>query len=148
MMRSRLRNISPFSLFRLSALCATLGVTFIGFVAFATAGECRRDGTQSEINACARDDLARADAKLNALYKKQMTRLTDDANKKNLRAAQKTWVVFRDASCLYEVGERTQTSGSIFPLLYLDCKTAFTNKRVQELKDYLNCTAPEDFCPL
>jgi uncharacterized protein YecT (DUF1311 family) len=139
----------------MNAAAFTAATISIGFLlatalpisAIATDVACNPNGTQPELNGCAYADFKKADDELNALYQLQITRLTDDANKKNFRIAQNAWIAFRDASCLYEVGERTQASGSMWPMRQMNCQTALTLKRVDELKEYVACTTAEDFCP-
>ncbi|OCR21781.1 lipoprotein [Pseudomonas syringae] len=114
----------------------------IGCSAQAQIQDC--DGTQGEMNACAGKQLAALDADLNKQYKAQMSYLKDAAQKQSLKDAQVTWIAFRDADCLYQVGKR-EDSGSIWPLLQSQCLAEHTELRVKQLKAYVACR--QDGCP-
>jgi uncharacterized protein YecT (DUF1311 family) len=96
------------------------------------------------MNICAYQSYKKADDELNRLYQTKMAALHEDSSKQRLKDAQKTWIAFRDTSCLYEIGPREE-SGTIWPLLQNGCLEAFTTRRVAELKTYVACT--EDGCP-
>lgn len=111
-------------------------------VQVALADDC--DADQAAMNACAGNDLSRLDADLNAQYQAQMTYLKAPAQKLALKDAQRKWLVFRDADCLYQVG-KPENSGSIWPLLHSQCLAAHTQLRVEQLKAYVACRA--EGCP-
>ena len=96
------------------------------------------------MNICAYQSYKKADDQLNRLYQTKMAALHENSSKQRLKDAQKAWIAFRDASCVYEIGPREE-SGSIWPLLQNGCLEAFTTRRVSELKTYVACT--EDGCP-
>ena len=54
--------------------------------------------TQTEMNACARDEAARADAELNEVYRKVLAQAgkQDEAVAK-IKAAERAWIAYRDA---------------------------------------------------
>lgn len=60
-------------------------------------------GDTTDMNICAFQDYQRADAKLNAAYKKRVASL-EKAQLERLRTAQRAWIAFRDAQCRYEAG--------------------------------------------
>lgn len=105
---------------------------------------CNPEGTQAEMNVCAYETFDKQDAELNRLYNQHMARLETPEVKKRFKKAQLAWIRFRDESCMYEIGPREE-SGSIWPLLNMDCLTAFTEERVKRLKYYVSCT--DDQCP-
>ena len=65
--------------------------------------DCTAPVTQTDMNICAFQDYQRADAKLNAAYKKRVASL-EKAQLERLRTAQRAWIAFRDAQCRYEAG--------------------------------------------
>ena len=106
--------------------------------------KCNPSGNQAELNVCALEAFQKQDEELNRLYKQQMAKLETPEIIERFKKAQQSWIKFRDASCLYEIGPR-EDSGSIWPLLNLDCMTAFTEERVKRLQTYVSCT--DDQCP-
>jgi uncharacterized protein YecT (DUF1311 family) len=106
-------------------------------------GECVEAGNQGEMNACATADFYEADLEMNELYKTQLYRLHDQAAAR-LRDAQRAWVKFRDAACLYEAGLESE-SGSIWPMDQNRCMTTHTKQRIEDLKSYVACT--QNGCP-
>jgi uncharacterized protein YecT (DUF1311 family) len=95
-------------------------------------------------NVCARRAFDSADKTLNLLFASQLSQLESAQTKGQLRAAQRAWIAFRDADCLYQAG-KPEDSGSIWPLLHWSCMAAHTTIRVEQLKQYVACT--EDDCP-
>ena len=100
--------------------------------------------TQASMNECAGKQYAALDAELNRQYKAQMSYLKTPAQKKALREAQKKWIAFRDADCLYQVGRR-EDSGSIWPLAQSQCLADQTKVRVEQLKAFVACR--QEGCP-
>ena len=106
----------------------------IGAAAFAWAGdegepEKNCDGSTYEIVECLKAKTAEWDKRLNAAYKQAL----EDAQPKQreqLRAAQRLWVQYRDASCLYyDLGE-----GTIARVEAGYCMKDLTQARAQELE--------------
>ena len=114
----------------------------LGIGCSAQAQDC--DANQASMNQCASSAYAAADAELNAQYKAQMSWLTTPARKKALQEAQKKWIAFRDADCLYQAGKREE-GGSMWPLAQAQCLTVHTNARVEQLKTYTACH--QEGCP-
>ncbi len=90
-----------------------------------------RAQTQSEMNAEAAAELQKANAALNAVYKK-MRALQDEAGGARLKAAQKAWIAFRDAQAAFEAAH--SEGGSIYPLELANAKTRLTETRTEELE--------------
>jgi len=111
-------------------------------VQVALADDC--NANQAAMNACGGTDLSRLDADLNTQYQAQMAYLNTPTQKQVLKDAQRKWVAFRDADCMYQVGKR-EDSGSIWPLLQSQCLAAHTQLRVEQLKAYVACRA--EGCP-
>lgn len=108
--------------------------------------KCNPDGTQMEMNACAYDDLQKADDALNAMYKKALAFAKDqDDNYKDqpdlqgavkaLKKAQRAWIDYRDGQC-EGVGFEAR-GGSLEPMLVASCEADLTNKRTAELKELM-----------
>lgn len=92
-------------------------------------------------------DLKKADHELNLAYKQIETRLADDHDAKSrLVHAQRAWIAFRDAECVFQSGG--EDGGSIAPTIVAVCDTALTTARTQQLKAYLNCEEGDLSCPV
>lgn len=100
---------------------------------------CNPEGNQLEMNACAGDDLAKADKALNETYQAIFKKYSDDPLFiRKFRSAQKAWLAFRDA----ELDARfvcAETNirlcwGSMYPMLYGELKAELTRDRERQLK--------------
>jgi len=124
-----------------------LAVIVLASTSIARAADCANAADQSTMNECADQSHRKSDAELNALYKQVQQRLKDDASKsKLLTAAQRAWVVFRDAECKFSVSG--VEGGSIQPMIYSGCIDGLTMKRVDDLKNYLKCQEGDMSCPV
>lgn len=105
----------------------------IGAAAFACADpiddkECV--GSTYEMVDCLKDKTAHWDQKLNAAYQQKLKE-AEGKQREQLRAAQRLWVQFRDANCLYyDLGE-----GTIARIDAGDCMYRLTKSRAEELQD-------------
>lgn len=106
--------------------------------------QCNPSGSQQELNVCAFEVFTIADDEMNRLYREQMAYLTQAPIKERLKAAQKAWLSYRDASCLYENGTREE-SGSIWPMAQSACEANLTRQRNLVLKEYIACR--DNGCP-
>jgi uncharacterized protein YecT (DUF1311 family) len=106
----------------------------VGAAAFAFAGdqgepEQNCDGSTYEIVECLKAKTAQWDKRLNAAYQQAL----EDAQPKQreqLRAAQRLWIQYRDANCLYYgLGE-----GTIARIEAGYCMKDLTQARAQELE--------------
>lgn len=93
---------------------------------------CAKAATQKGIEMCTGGDLDTVDARLNAEYKKMMAEFAPELTRE-LREAERAWVVFRDKFCrakaaLYE-------GGSIQGQILLDCKAAETRRQLERLAE-------------
>jgi len=91
--------------------------------------------TQQEMNREAAADFAKADTALNKLYTKVLATL-DDEGKKKLKAAQRAWVVFRDAEADLQADSGAR-GGSMAPMIYDGTRATLTNERIKALKEVL-----------
>jgi uncharacterized protein YecT (DUF1311 family) len=109
---------------------------------------CDKANSQREMNQCSWDEYGKADAHLNAIYRKIMASLqknladaqkVNDAQQKsaemeieNLKAAEKAWIGYRDLHCA--AAKQLYDGGSIVPTVYANCMQLLTNHRIEELK--------------
>ncbi|MEQ0777216.1 lysozyme inhibitor LprI family protein [Paraburkholderia tropica] len=99
------------------------------------------EAAQSNLR-CAEQERAAADHALNDAYKKLLANLKNDPERQRLSktqivAAQRAWVVFRDAECEF----RTSLSGSApqwVPVNRAQCLTELTTARVKVLEEYFD----------
>ena len=104
---------------------------------------CDNPQAQIEMNACAAIDFERADAELNAEYRRAIASARDadreldgagdrrPGDEATLREAQRAWIAFRDAQCRLEgYGER---GGSMEPMVYQMCRARLTRERTAQL---------------
>ncbi|MCK5899106.1 MAG: DUF1311 domain-containing protein, partial [Methylococcales bacterium] len=73
-----------------------LGLTAVIFSTSLMALECNLEGSQQEMNQCALDRFAQADLELNQVYQ-QLLETDDRSFVKNLRIAQRAWIIFRNS---------------------------------------------------
>jgi len=87
------------------------------------------DGSTVEMVECLAGKAAQWDKRLNAAYQK-LLKLVEGKQRNQLRAAQRLWVQYRDANCLYwALGE-----GTIARLESADCNYRLTKERAEELE--------------
>lgn len=116
------------------ALLATAACLILSHGAQAQSVPCDQAQTQTDMNICADLDYKKADKRLNNAYKALMGSI-DGEVKQLTREAQRAWITFRDKECLAQAGgERSQTSGSMWPLLYSSCLAELTNQRAEQLE--------------
>jgi len=92
----------------------------------------RSDLTQAEMNVCAEEDFRRVDARLNVAYDRLLKGLDPDRRLK-LQRAERAWLAFRDAHCIYEASD--SEGGTIHRLEVATCKTELTNARIAQLRE-------------
>ena len=99
--------------------------------------------TQMDLNACAGAAYDRADVAMNQAYTRLMKQIGPKA-KDGLRAAQKAWLPFRDASCALEV--MGIEGGSMQPQVRAECLARVTAARAWVLNGYLTCSEGDVTC--
>lgn len=135
--------MAPDPSFRLSLRHAAVATLLLfGSGAHAT-GDCGETAeTTIELNDCAKQELDRAEARLNKTWKEVMARLaerTDEpdatAAREQLRDAQRTWVKFREQDCqaVYTLWQ----SGTMRTLLHLGCLSGHADRRTKDLEEWL-----------
>lgn len=87
--------------------------------------------SQSEMNMQALKSYEEADAELNKVYK-ELVALLDSKEKALLVKAQREWIKFRDAHCVFVANDFE--GGSMQPLIYSTCLEEQTRKRIAELR--------------
>jgi uncharacterized protein YecT (DUF1311 family) len=105
---------------------------------------CDAPVAQMDMNFCADLDFQRADAELNRVYREEIAgahqadreidrsfdrRPTAEAV---LREAQRAWVIFRDAQCIYEAYGEAR-GGSMEPMVDSGCRARLTRERIAQL---------------
>ena len=103
--------------------------------------------TQSEMNRCAGADASEADAKLDHVYQRLLSKTKGDDNAtKKLRAAQRAWVAFRHAQlqALFPAEDKQREYGSIYPMCYAQLAAAMTKERTAQLRRMLDGKDPCD----
>jgi uncharacterized protein YecT (DUF1311 family) len=93
--------------------------------------QCKPDGLQQEMNACAERDYKAANAVLNAKYKAVFAGLPPP-KQVQLRKEQRAWLKLREPQCREKV--KLSEGGSIWPLEYFSCLTVITQRRTEALK--------------
>ena len=87
------------------------------------------DGNTYQMVECLKAKTAQWDKRLNAAYQKALG-TASDKQREQLRAAQRLWVQYRDANCLYYgMGE-----GTIARLDAGECMRSLTEARAKELE--------------
>jgi uncharacterized protein YecT (DUF1311 family) len=87
------------------------------------------DGSTSQMVECLRADTAQWDKRMTTAYQ-QALKDAGQQQREQLRAAQRLWIQYRDANCLYYgMGE-----GTIAPLDASDCVRKMTEVRARELE--------------
>ena len=104
--------------------------------------KCNPEGNQAELNQCSLDEYTAADKKLNQTWKKLTLKFKNDKTAiTKLKAAQKAWIVFRDAEIeatfACDAGDQT-CWGSMEPMLRNGELTALTLARTQRLQKYID----------
>ncbi len=108
---------------------------------------CDAEATQLEANDCAAREFKAADAALNAVYRQIVARLSSETEARQLlTAAQRAWVVFRDAECKFSASG--VQGGSIQPMIFSMCQTDVTKARTEALRRYLDCKEGDLSCPV
>ncbi|MEQ1652787.1 MAG: lysozyme inhibitor LprI family protein [Hyphomicrobium sp.] len=104
--------------------------------------DCSNAISTVEMNACGEQSFEKADAALNAIYKKALAAIPEMATEapydaksweKALRESQRAWVAFRDAECNGHV-PMPWTGGTGATSEVYGCMTDKTEARTKELK--------------
>jgi uncharacterized protein YecT (DUF1311 family) len=132
-------------------LVVALLMTVISFGCFAQdSAEYRacsdKANTQSETTACASDEAARVDAKLNATYRALLARVASQPEAlAKIKAAERAWTAYRDAyiEATYPAKNKATEYGSIHPLEVTLLRAKLTQGQVATLEDMLQRYTPK-----
>ena len=128
-------------------------ITFI-IIAVPTSAENKKScydtaKTQMDLNDCAALELKAADDELNRAYKEIVKKNGDDkVFLDRLKAAQRTWLTFRDAEleALFPEADKQIQYGSSYPMCYAKWKATVTRERTQQLKKWITGVSEGDIC--
>ncbi|GJD54061.1 hypothetical protein OPKNFCMD_6842 [Methylobacterium crusticola] len=127
---------------------AFLSAVLLAPVTSAWAGSCADAPNQMEATSCASEQFATADAELNRLYGVLRTKL-DVPGQRNLVAAQRAWITFRDLECNlrtgYDPGDPA-AGGTIASMLVGECRTELTRQRSRDLQAQIRCPGGDLSC--
>lgn len=114
----------------------------------AQANECMgRAQDQAAMTQCAAQAFQTSDAEMNKLSHEIRQRMSDDADTRLLlRDAEQAWVAFRDAECAFATS--AVAGGSAYLMVYDFCLDNLTQKRIEDLRQYLDCDEGDMSCPL
>jgi uncharacterized protein YecT (DUF1311 family) len=96
---------------------------------------------QADLAGCAANDLKNADDELNAMYQQLLRKAAGDAVAlKKITAAQRAWLVFRDAqmAAFYPAEDKQKEYGSVFPMCADLLLADLTRERTKMLKEMLD----------
>ena len=113
-------------------------------------GACDEAMSQMEMNQCFGDQYHKADAHLNAVYRKVIDLMEKDLSGavakgdgdwkthaeteiQKLKATEKAWIQYRDLNC--DAAKFENEGGSIVPMTWAICMTTVTEHRIDDLKD-------------
>src|SRR5262245_39267777 len=105
--------------------------------------------TQAGMNTAACDEYTKADAELNTIYQQVLRDYKTDALfRGKLRAAQRTWIPYRDAhlAALYPAADPQSQYGSVYPACRCSALAEATRKRTEELRRWTGRAADADVC--
>lgn len=95
---------------------------------------------QAEMNACANKEAARVDAKLNDVYRKLLSKATNEPEAvAKIKAAERAWIAYRDAytDAMYPAKDKQAEYGSIYPMEVDLLRAKLTQQQVAALKELL-----------
>lgn len=111
---------------------AVLSIGLFATAQASAAGACDNANTQADINKCTATELSAEDRKLNRSYS-DLQRLLNSSEKKQLKAAQLSWIDFRDKACKFSA--RGFNGGSAYSMALNGCLTTYTHQRRVQLDE-------------
>lgn len=96
--------------------------------------------TQSEMTACAAEELSRTNGELNRIYSDVL--LKAESNREaviKIKAAENAWMIYRDAhiEATYPAKDKQAAYGSIYPMSVDLLLAKLTQQQISALKDLL-----------
>jgi uncharacterized protein YecT (DUF1311 family) len=128
-MQSTLR--SHFRLLLFLAICVCVSNRASAQHMNAQDAPCQAPASNAEMTACFISASKTADERLNKIYIRVREVLSSD-EQKDLQAAERLWLKFRDANCSAE--RNLYAGGSAAPTVYAACIEADTRERTTDLK--------------
>ncbi len=119
---------------------ATLAALSCGFLCFIAVPSVQAQ-TQDKMNETAARDADKADAAMNAAYKKLMAVL-EPSQKAQLKKPRRAWLVFRDAEA--NLLSSKVEGGSIYPMMYSVHVWEITQEHTRELTEAHHFFMTED----
>lgn len=101
--------------------------------------------TQAEMNACANQEAAHADAELNEVYRKLITEASRQPEAiEKIRAAERAWTAYRDAymNAMYPAKDKQTEYGSVYPMQADLLRASLTRRQVDALRELLRRYEP------
>jgi len=96
--------------------------------------------TQGEMNACASEDVGRAEAELNSVYRKLLVRAASQPEAvAKIKASESAWITYRDAyiEASYPAKDKQTEYGSVYPMVADLLKAKLTRQQVVALEAML-----------
>ena len=132
-------NLRVFSSLRIFLLlCLCMLCICHGSIAAEDKNPCKDPQTQKEINACSTWQYEQADEQLNLVFRNLVSKLNGQ-QQANLRAAQRVWIIFRDAHCRFVADNKR--GSSMYPTVLYGCLTSVTDSRTAQLDKILTSSA-------
>jgi uncharacterized protein YecT (DUF1311 family) len=104
-------------------------------------GKCvSKANTQMAMNACANEEVQRADGELNKIYQKLLSSATGQSGAvEKIRAAERTWIAYRDAyiDAMCPAKDKQATYGSRYPMDVDLLRAKLIQQQTVALKDLL-----------
>lgn len=95
--------------------------------------------TQSELTACAGQDLAKADAELNQVYRQVLKRYANDRHRvARIVRAEKAWIVFRDSEVDASNPKSRKVQSEVLDMCRAGDRARLTRERVLQLRTLLD----------
>jgi uncharacterized protein YecT (DUF1311 family) len=109
--------------------------------------------TQFDLNSCAGEEYAGADAELNRVYKAVLEKYKGDSKFiEKFREAQRAWLKYRDAEFeakfpYADAAHPFEYYGSVFPMCAAQFRAQLTRERIVKLRERLDDSEEGDVCP-
>ena len=95
---------------------------------------CAKASTQADMNDCWGREYKAADATLNQVYRRLVSKL-DDEEKAQLKEDETAWLKYRDANCDFVADQ--YKGGTMRPMVYAICLGDMTRNRTTELRSQI-----------
>jgi uncharacterized protein YecT (DUF1311 family) len=96
--------------------------------------------TPSEMNACAHEEAARVDAKLDVVYAKVLSQAeSDPVGLAKIKTAEKDWIAYRDAyiSAMFPAAHKITEYGAMYPMKADLLRAKMTHQQITALNHLL-----------